>query len=371
MKAILSFLLLALQLAAAFPTQEQAVFSASTLSNPGGLVDATAQAILSGKQELETWFHSGKEYIKQNGLLYELVSHPHFHDYQLRFSKPKLCDPSVKQYSGYLDGSDSKHLFFWFFEARNSPETAPLILWLNGGPGCSSTTGLLFELGPCAIADNGQGTKFNPNSWNTNANIIFLDQPVNVGYSYSDDGSTVNNTPAAAIDVYAFLELFLNRFPEYADVPFHIAAESYGGTYAPNFANLIHKQNKQLSVAPTPGLRRINLASVILANGLTDPYTQMGSIADYLCDGPFPVFDTDGPQCASLRTKIPTCQRLINSCYKFNSRFTCMPAIIYCNTQLFSPLLQSGLNPYDVRVNVTTPRTASCATSKWGGSKPG
>ncbi|TFK34920.1 carboxypeptidase C [Crucibulum laeve] len=307
-------------------------------------------AILKGKANMERWYHDGKEYIKQDNLLYELVSHPSFSEHQLRVTEPTLCDSSVKQYSGYLDVAEDKHLFFWFFESRSSPKDAPLVLWLNGGPGCSSSTGLLFELGPCNIANDGKNTTHNPYSWNSHANIIFLDQPVNVGYSYADDGTTVNSSPVAGKDVYAFLELFLNRFPEYSTQPFHIAAESYGGTYAPNFASVIYKANKELQLAPTPKLKHINLASVVLANGLTDPYVQMGSVPDYVCDGPYPVYDDpEGPQCAALRTKVPTCQRLIKSCYQFNSRLTCVPAVLYCNTQLFGPLMQTGLNPYDVR----------------------
>ncbi|KAI0688090.1 peptidase S10, serine carboxypeptidase [Cytidiella melzeri] len=197
--------------------------------------------------------------------------HPAFEDYQLRVRDPELCDTSVKQHSGYLDISDGKHLFFWFFESRNSPEKAPLTLWLNGGPGCSSITGLLFELGPCSIADEGKNTTFNPYSWTLHSNVIFLDQPVNVGYSYSDDGSTVDTSPVAAEDVYAFLELFIDRYPEYAAAPFHLAAESYGGTYAPNIANVIHKKNKALAVAarPAPRVKKINLSSVM--DGLTSP----------------------------------------------------------------------------------------------------
>lgn len=303
-------------------------------------------------------------------------------------TEPKLCDPSVKQYSGYLDIAEDKHLFFWlvvfvyvqiaiktltrcqlrFFESRNAPAEAPLILWLNGGPGCSSSTGLLFELGPCAVANEGRNLTSNPYSWNTNANIIFLDQPVNVGYSYADDGTSVNNSPVAGKDVYAFLELFLNRYPQYSKAPFHIAAESYGGTYAPNIASVIFKANQELLVTPKPHIKHINLASVILANGLTDPYIQHASIADWACEGPYAVYDDpQGPQCEALRTKIPTCQRLVKACYNFDSRFTCVPAMAYCNSQLFGPLMRKlrgslflprklmctiielGLNPYDVR----------------------
>lgn len=280
-----------------------------------------------------------------------------------------------------------------FFESRSSPDTDPLILWLNGGPGCSSSTGLLFELGPCNVADKGKNTTHNPYGWNTKANIVFLDQPVNVGFSYADDGTTVNNSPVAGKDVYAFLEIFFNRFPKYANLPFHIAAESYGGTYAPNIAKVIYTQNKQLELVPTPKLKKINLASVILANGLTNPYVQMGSIADYVCDGPFPVYDDpQGAECTALRTKIPTCQRLIKSCYDFNSKLTCVPAILYCNSQLFGPLMRKSPLRYTaisaaysllskklVSTHMTSVSHATglkikmdnFATSKWAGLRTG
>ncbi|KAF9453680.1 carboxypeptidase C [Macrolepiota fuliginosa MF-IS2] len=360
--SLLALVSLCCSIASAAPYNEaQVVLNQSPLKDAFGIGDGIKnsvldyvedgkKAILKGKTNMQKWMHAGKEYIKQDDLLYELVSHPALATYKLRVTDPKICDPSVKQHSGYLDIADDKHLFFWFFESRNSPKDAPLILWLNGGPGCSSSTGLLFELGPCSIADDGYNTTHNPFSWNSHANIIFLDQPVNVGYSYAADGTTVNSSPIAGKDVHAFLELFLNRFPQYSTQPFHIAAESYGGTYAPNFAKVIYDANQQLAVAPIPGFKHINLASVILANGLTDPYIQMASVPDYVCDGPFPVYDDpQGPQCQSLRTKVPTCQRLIKACYQFNSRFTCMPANVYCNTQLFAPLMQTGLNPYDVR----------------------
>lgn len=235
------------------------------------------------------------------------------------------------------------HLFSRFFESRTAPETAPLVLWLNGGPGCSSSTGLLFELGPCSVHKEGSkvNTSHNPYSWNNHFNIIFLDQPVNVGFSYADDGTTVSNTPAAGKDVYAFLELFLNRYPEYSTQPFHIAAESYGGIYAPNFASVIYKANKDLALSPKSSIKHINLASIMLGNGLTDPYVQMASVPDYACSGPYPIYDDpDGPECTALRTKVPICQRLIKSCYQFKSRWTCVPAVLYCNTQIMGPLMR-------------------------------
>ncbi|TFK61488.1 carboxypeptidase C [Pluteus cervinus] len=360
MRSLLPFVVLSLWCSStvAVPATgaEQAIFqlkNALTSDKPDvtKYLDEAKQSILKGKENLEKWYHSGSQYIKQDGLLYELVSHSAFSQHQLRVTEPNLCDPSVKQYSGFLDIAQDKHLFFWFFEARTSPETAPLVLWLNGGPGCSSSTGLMFELGPCNVANEGADTTINDHSWTTQANIIFLDQPVNVGYSYADEGTTVSNSPIAGQDVYAFLQLFFAKYPKYASLPFHIAAESYGGTYAPNFASVIHQKNKALSLAPVPGVKHIHLNSIILANGLTDPYIQMASIPDYACEGPFPIYGgPEDPRCAALKTKVPTCQRLIKSCYSYNSRFTCVPAQLYCNTQLFGPLMQTGLNPYDVRL---------------------
>jgi len=240
--------------------------------------------------------------------------------------------------------------FYWFFESRNAPETAPLILWLNGGPGCSSTTGLLFELGPCRVSGEGQSTVHNNHSWNEFANIIFLDQPIEVGFSYADDGSNVDNSADAGVDVWAFLELFMKQFPEYAKLSFHIAAESYGGHYAPNIASVIHKKNLEHAIAPIPDFMHINLQSVVLANGLTEPHTQFASIPDYACEGPYPVYDNpNGAECEALRAKVPTCQSLVSSCYSFDSRFTCVPASLYCNVQLLGPIQSLGLNPYDVR----------------------
>ena len=62
----------------------------------------------------------------------ELVTHPQFPVHSLRVKEPQLCDPTVQQYSGYLDIDDDKHLFYWFFESRVDPDNAPLVLWLNG-----------------------------------------------------------------------------------------------------------------------------------------------------------------------------------------------------------------------------------------------
>ncbi|KAK4190436.1 putative carboxypeptidase Y precursor [Podospora australis] len=249
----------------------------------------------------------------------------------------KLKVDSVKQYSGYLDDeANDKHLFYWFFESRNDPKNDPVVLWLNGGPGCSSLTGLFLELGPSSI-DKKLKVVNNEFSWNNNASVIFLDQPVNVGYSYS--GSSVSNTIAAGKDVYALLTLFFHQFPEYAKQDFHIAGESYAGHYIPVFASeiLSHKN------------RNINLKSLLIGNGLTDGLTQYEHYRPMACGkGGYPAV-LDESECRSMDNALPRCQSLIQNCYDSGSVWSCVPASIYCNNALIGPYQKTGQNVYDIR----------------------
>ncbi|KAG6329898.1 hypothetical protein ID866_9192 [Astraeus odoratus] len=132
-------------------------------------------------------------------------------------------------------------------------------------------------------------------------------------------------------DVYAFLVLFLRRFPEYSKLPFHIAGESYAGTYVPNIARLIYEENQKIPLTSNQ-LVKINLQSIILGNGLTDAYTQFASIPDYLCEGPYPIYDDPkGRECKVLRV--------------------CSSATLFCHTVFFGTIQASGLNPYDARLS--------------------
>lgn len=243
----------------------------------------------------------------------------------------------VKQYTGYLDiEEEDKHFFYWFFESRNDPKNDPVILWLNGGPGCSSLTGLFFELGPSSIGEDLKPIR-NPYSWNNNASVIFLDQPVNVGYSYSSE--SVSDTKAAAVDVLAFLELFFTKFPEYKNLDFHIAGESYGGHYIPTIS-------KTILDAPD---KNFELTSVLIGNGLTDPLVQYEYFEPMACgEGGFDSV-LDPEECEAMSSSLGRCLNLINACYQTGSAWSCVPATIYCNNAQLGPYQRTGRNVYDVR----------------------
>jgi carboxypeptidase C (cathepsin A) len=164
-----------------------------------------------------------------------------------------VCEttPGVNQYSGYLSVGTNmvsnssrveenllnyiQSMWFWFFEARNSSSTAPLAMWLNGGPGCSSMIGLFQENGPCTFNnDSGSTPVLNLYSWNSYANMLYVDQPIGTGFSFGTDD--VNSTVTAAPFVWKFLQAFYARFPNYINRNFGLFTESFGGHFASEFA---------------------------------------------------------------------------------------------------------------------------------------
>ena len=113
--------------------------------------------------------------------------------------------PMLSQLSaGYLDVAVGVKYFFWMFESRSKPSTDPLVLWLTGGPGCSSQLALLAENGPCNMAKNGTGTEKNPYSWTSNANVIWVDQPAAAGFSTGLP--LVHDEDGVASNMYNFMQ---------------------------------------------------------------------------------------------------------------------------------------------------------------------
>ncbi|KAI9277814.1 Alpha/Beta hydrolase protein [Sporodiniella umbellata] len=277
---------------------------------------------------------------------YRVLSSEKFKGYSVRVKQPTSCENNT-QYSGYIDKHDTDdHYFFYFTESRSDPKTDPLVLWLNGGPGCSSMMGLWMELGPCLVNSEGNGTVQNPYSWNTAANVIFLDQPVNVGYSYGK--SNVQNTQESARDVYAFLQLFLDEYKQYSSNSFHISGESYAGHYLPAISTEIIEQNKE---SDGKGLLKINYQSMLIGNGWTNPRTQFKEYSTFGCTNYTkyqPLFDEN--TCDELRTGYSRCEVLMTACYRFPSPLTCVPANLYCERAINGPFDKKGLNPYDIRV---------------------
>nr|ABR16596.1 unknown [Picea sitchensis] len=178
-----------------------------------------------------------------------------------------------RQYSGYVtvDAKAGRALFYYFTEAVRDPSKQPLVLWLNGGPGCSSLGfGAMAEVGPFRVNPDGKTVHFNRYTWNQVANILFLESPAGVGFSYSNtssDYSKHSGDRRTAKDAYTFLMKWFIRFPQYKFRDFYIAGESYAGNYIPELAaTILHHQ--RLSQASF-----INFKGIMVGNGIMNSDT--------------------------------------------------------------------------------------------------
>ncbi len=159
------------------------------------------------------------------------------------------------------------NIFFWFFPAQSGDTNAPLLVWLQGGPGATSLFGLFTELGPIMVDKE---KKLYPRdiTWNSKYHLLFIDQPVGSGYSFtkSDDGY-VRNEDEVARDLYSMLLQFFEIYHEYASSPFYATGESYAGKFVPAIVYKIHVENPQAKF-------KINLKGMAMGDSFTDPYNQ-------------------------------------------------------------------------------------------------
>ncbi|KAI4352466.1 hypothetical protein L6164_006716 [Bauhinia variegata] len=181
--------------------------------------------------------------------------------------QPKV---SFQQFSGYVTVNQvaGRALFYWLTEATNNPLTKPLVIWLNGGPGCSSVAyGASEEIGPFRINKTASGLYLNKFSWNTEANVLFLETPAGVGFSYSNRSSDLLDTGdhRTAKDSLEFVIRWLERFPRYKNREVYITGESYAGHYVPQLAKEIMSYN-------TKAKHPINLKGIMVGNAVTDNY---------------------------------------------------------------------------------------------------
>lgn len=182
-------------------------------------------------------------------------------------------------FSGYVtvDQSQGAHLFYYMVPSQSNPSTDPVILWLQGGPGCSSMFGNWVEQGPYVIQKDGS-FQANPYTWNKNATMIYIDSPVGTGFSYVKGDNYPSDETTIANDLYtALINILFTQQPAYGANPFYIFGESYGGKYVPYLASTVLANN----VNPKSG-KKINLKAIGIGNGWVDPYVQTGSYGPFL-----------------------------------------------------------------------------------------
>lgn len=178
---------------------------------------------------------------------------------------------ATELYSGFfnIDESTDSNTYFMFSTAMSGRRDAPVLLWLNGGPGASSLLGFYDELGPFGIdADS----KLVPREvgWNLDCHLLALDNPIGVGYSHTQSLERMaTNQETVGADLYEALSQFFDLFPDLRDNAFYATGESYAGKYVPAAAYAIHVNN-----AKKPASQRINLRGIAVGDGAFDPPTQ-------------------------------------------------------------------------------------------------
>ncbi|XP_038044986.1 probable serine carboxypeptidase CPVL [Patiria miniata] len=178
----------------------------------------------------------------------------------------KLNGTNVKSYSGFLTVNKefNSNMFFWFFPSQSGPDSAPLLLWLQGGPGGTSMFGLFAEHGPFSVTKD---LKLLPRkfSWTAKYSVLYIDNPVGTGFSFTEnDQGYARNETAVAKDLYSALVQFFQLFPEYQKNAFYATGESYAGKYVPALSYLIHVKNPAATV-------KINFKGMAIGDGFTSP----------------------------------------------------------------------------------------------------
>ncbi|KAI5679886.1 hypothetical protein M9H77_01113 [Catharanthus roseus] len=177
-----------------------------------------------------------------------------------------------KHYAGYVtvDENHGRRLYYYFVVSERNPSKDPLVLWLNGGPGCSSFDGFVYEHGPFNFQKGKTSATLptlhlNPYSWSKVSNVLYLDSPAGVGMSYSTNKSDyVTGDIKTALDSHTFLLKWFELYPEFLSNPFYISGESYAGVYVPTLA---YEVAKGIDAGVKPVL---NFKGYMVGNGVTD-----------------------------------------------------------------------------------------------------
>ncbi|OHF02094.1 serine carboxypeptidase [Colletotrichum orchidophilum] len=262
-----------------------------------------------------------------------------------------ICETTkgVKQYSGYFDVGTDQNMFFWFFEARKDANMAPVALWLNGGPGCSSMLGLFQENGPCTFNKApGAEPVLNPNSWNNVANMLYVDQPIGSGFSYgtSDTDSTVKAAPK----VWALMQSFYSKFPDYKGREFGLFTESYGGHYGPEFIDHFQSQNDAIDKGTVKG-EKIKIVALGIGNGWIDPVVQYKDYVEYAVNNTYNKIIDQGKFDELMQAYEKDCKPAMAKCTGLEGQNdACVAAETACYNAVEAPIeAAKTFNVYDVR----------------------
>ncbi|ODV90477.1 hypothetical protein CANCADRAFT_15892, partial [Tortispora caseinolytica NRRL Y-17796] len=266
-------------------------------------------------------------------------------------SLPNLADgvELPVMHAGLLElaGDGDPHMFFW--RVQSSKPTNKTVIWLNGGPGCSSMDGMFLEIGPFRAVDgnfNGGDSNVdprlvpNPGAWNEYANILFIDSPVGTGFSYADRGRYDHEIYEVADDIVAFLDAYFELFPTDRDNDLYVAGESFAGTYIPYIARAMLDHDLQ------------NLKGLLMGNPYTDPPRHFFAYAEMAFESG--LIPHDSPQAKTVSDAVAHCTQELTK-YGVHINVPACESILDTVLSLSKPSKNTCINMYDIRLQDSYP----------------
>ncbi|KDN63246.1 putative serine carboxypeptidase [Colletotrichum sublineola] len=263
-------------------------------------------------------------------------------------------EPFIKMHAGHVEVTPEHNgnLFFWHFQNQHIANKQRTVIWLNGGPGCSSEDGALMEIGPYRVKDENH-LEYNNGSWNEFANLLFVDNPVGTGFSFVDTNSYLHELPEMADQFVEFLEKWFAMFPEYEhDDPkqLYIAGESYAGQHIPYIAKHILERNKK------PGVKTIwQLKGLLMGNAWISPKEQYDAYLKYAYEKK--LIEKDSPVAQKLEQQWRICRTSLAVANTVD--YTECEAVLQNLLEQTAKVNAKGerecINMYDIRLRDTYP----------------
>ena len=207
--------------------------------------------------------------------------------------EPAFAEFQGDMYAGLLpidNGGDRVgRMMFWLFEPEVQEVEKSMVIWLNGGPGCSSfNCGVLMEHSPVTQPMHPAGFcclkptpyfQYNEKTWARATTMLYVEQPIGTGFSY---GSPLpQNEEDVSRDLDMFMQNFYATFPHLATYDLFVMGESYAGMFLPSVSRYFHMENKKAKDRRDSSRINIPLAGVGIGNGWMDPRVQGPAVIDY------------------------------------------------------------------------------------------
>ncbi|KAF0921465.1 hypothetical protein E2562_007005 [Oryza meyeriana var. granulata] len=241
---------------------------------------------------------------------------------------------------GYVEVRPKAHLFWWYYRSPQRVSLPakpwPTVLWLQGGPGASGVgLGNFLEVGPLDV-----NLKPRDSTWLQKADLIFVDNPVGVGYSYAEDPSVLVTTDwQAATDATELLKALSKEIPTLQSSPLFLVAESYGGKYAATLG-------VSLARAVRAGELHLTLGGVALGDSWISPEDFALSYGPLLLQ--VSRLDSNGADSASKKAQVVkqhiAAGRFKQALYALGSMLTSIVASSG-HVDVYNFLLDSGMDP--------------------------